>query len=76
MNAFREASRLFGADDEKATAAFETLVKHHVMNVKAAQDYFQLGELVFDSGSDISPDTVRQKGGKWLPPAVALWGMT
>ena len=70
VNAYREASRLFGADDAKATAEFETLLKHHVMNVKAAQDYFQLGELVFDSGSDISPDT-SGAGGKWLPPAVS-----
>ena len=39
VNQYREASRLFVSDDAKASAEFETLRKHHIMNVKAAQ-YF------------------------------------
>ena len=39
LHQYREASRLFVADDAKATAEFETLRKHHIKDVKAAQEF-------------------------------------
>ena len=52
VNMYRVASRLFAADGTKSRVDFETLTRHHVKDVKRAQDFYQTSELAA-SASDI-----------------------
>ena len=64
VNMYREAKAASADSDKEKQTQYERAKAQHTRDVQACQNFFQLSEFVFDTGSWVSSIAV---AGKWLP---------
>ena len=69
VNLYREAKAASALSDKEKQRQYESAKAQHMRDVQACQNYFQLSEFVFDTGSWLPSIAV---AGKWLPVRLQI----